>query len=160
LNGLIKMVLREQIALTNFDVLCYNPHMKEKTATRTRPIACCTVADPGSLDTATLASYATLLDALADPTRLGIINLLANNDEPVCVCDITAQFDKGQPTISHHLNILREAGLVSGTRAGIWSYYVLNRERLGELQAMLADVYSRGAPLPLLAARPVNNQQN
>jgi ArsR family transcriptional regulator, arsenate/arsenite/antimonite-responsive transcriptional repressor len=127
--------------------------MKERTAYRTRPSACCTIADPGSLDAATLASYAALLDALADPTRLGIINLLANNDEPVCVCDITDQFDKGQPTISHHLGILREAGLVSGVREGIWSYYVLNRERLAQLQAMLAEVYHPllGQPLRLMS---------
>jgi ArsR family transcriptional regulator len=127
--------------------------MKEKTTNRTRPAACCSVADPGSLDAATLASYAALFAALADPTRLGIINLLANNDEPVCVCDITDQFDKGQPTISHHLSILREAGLVSGTRAGIWSFYALNRERLAELQAMLDEIYHPlpGQPLRLMS---------
>lgn len=131
--------------------------MKERTTNRNRPRVCCTIAEPGTLDEQTLADYASLLDALADPTRLGIINLLANNDESICVCDITAQFDKGQPTISHHLSILREAGLVSGTREGIWSYYVLNRERLGQLQAMLTDVYSRGIALPLMAARPAKS---
>ncbi len=139
--------------LTNLDVLCYNPGMREKTTNRNRPSVCCTVADAGSLDASTLARYAALLNALADPTRLGIINLLANNDEPVCVCDITAQFDKGQPTISHHLSILREAGLVHGTREGIWSFFTLDRERLAELQAMLAEVYHplRGQPLPLIS---------
>ncbi len=126
--------------------------MKEKTF-RNRPVACCTVADPGSLDTSTLTRYAALLAALADPTRLGILNLLANNTEPVCVCDITAQFDKGQPTISHHLSILREAGLVSGTREGIWSFYLLNRERLAELQALLAQIY---LPLPSQPIPPMS----
>ena len=139
--------------LTNLDELCYNHGMREKTTNRNRPSACCTVADPGSLDANTLNRYAGLLTALADPTRLGIINLLANNDEPVCVCDITAQFDKGQPTISHHLSILREAGLIHGTRAGIWSFFTLDRARLAELQAMLAEVYRplRGQPLPLVS---------
>ncbi len=135
--------------------------MREKTI-RTRPSVCCTIADPGSLDAAALARYATLLDALADPTRLGIINLLANNHEPVCVCDITAQFDKGQPTISHHLSILREAGLVHGTREGIWSFFTLDHERLAELQAMLAEVYRplRGQPLPLISSPVPAPSQN
>lgn len=139
--------------LTNFDEMCYDIGMSERTNNRNRPTACCTVSEPCCLTVETLGDYAKLLTALADPTRLGIINMLANNAAPVCVCDITAQFNKGQPTISHHLGILREAGLVHGTREGIWAYYTLNRERLNGLQELLANVYQRGAPLPLLATR-------
>lgn len=63
-------------------------------------------------------------NALADPTRVGIVNALSAAEE-VCVCNLTAAFDVSQPTISHHLRILREAGLVDATRRGTWAYYRL-----------------------------------
>src|ERR671929_2437499 len=62
--------------------------------------------------------------ALADPTRVAIVNRLAAADE-CCVCDLTGAFALSQPTISHHLKILREAGLVDSTRRGTWAYYRL-----------------------------------
>jgi ArsR family transcriptional regulator len=68
---------------------------------------------------------ADVLKALADPTRVQIILCLREAREPVCVCDFTATFDLSQPTISHHMARLREAGLVEATRQGIWSYYRL-----------------------------------
>jgi len=61
-------------------------------------------------------------NALADPTRVGIVNALSAARE-VCVCNLTAAFDLSQPTISHHLRILRESGLVEATRRGTWAYY-------------------------------------
>ena len=63
-------------------------------------------------------------NALADPTRVGIVNALSAADE-VCVCNLTAAFHLSQPTISHHLGILRKAGLVDATRRGTWAYYRL-----------------------------------
>ena len=71
--------------------------------------------------------------ALADPTRIRILNLLAQSEEPVCVCDITTQFDLGQPTISHHLKILRDVRFVVAERRGTYMYYQVNRACLGEL---------------------------
>ena len=71
--------------------------------------------------------------ALADPTRVGIVNALASAEE-VCVCNLTATFDLSQPTISHHLKILREAGLVEATRRGTWAYYRLVPEAVGALR--------------------------
>src|SRR5256885_9465127 len=62
--------------------------------------------------------------ALADPTRVAIVNRLAAADE-VCVCDLNSAFPLSQPTISHHLKILREAGLVESSRRGTWAYYRL-----------------------------------
>ena len=70
--------------------------------------------------------------ALADPTRIRILNLLAQSEEPVCVCDITTQFDLGQPTISHHLKILRDVRFVVAERRGTYMYYHVNRACLGE----------------------------
>ncbi len=63
------------------------------------------------------------LGALADPTRLRILSLLARHGGHLCVCDLTATFPLGQPTISYHLKVLREAGLVSVERRGLWAYY-------------------------------------
>ena len=74
--------------------------------------------------------------ALADPTRVAIVNRLAAADE-VCVCDLNAAFDLSQPTISHHLKILREAGLVDSTRRGTWAFYRLVPEAIESLRGAL-----------------------
>src|SRR6266545_5498846 len=74
--------------------------------------------------------------ALSDPTRVAIINCLSAADE-VCVCNLTETFDLSQPTISHHLKILREAGLVESTRRGTWAYYRLVPEAIEALRGAL-----------------------
>jgi ArsR family transcriptional regulator len=74
--------------------------------------------------------------ALADPTRVAIINSLSAADE-VCVCNMTEDFRLSQPTISHHLKILREAGLVESTRRGTWAYYRLVPEAIAALRGAL-----------------------
>jgi ArsR family transcriptional regulator len=74
--------------------------------------------------------------ALADPTRVAIINSLSAADE-VCVCNLTETFDLSQPTISHHLKILREAGLVESSRRGTWAYYRLVPEAISALRGAL-----------------------
>ena len=104
-------------------------------STATLPALCCGAA------TASLAVHqrdqlATQFKALADPTRVGIVNTLAQVDE-VCVCNLTAVFQLSQPTISHHLKILREAGLVESSRRGTWAYYRLEPEALTILRAAL-----------------------
>src|SRR5207302_5096282 len=66
-----------------------------------------------------------ILKALADPTRLQMALSLRDAKEPVCICDFTASFDISQPTVSHHMAKLREAGLVDVTKRGIWSFYRL-----------------------------------
>ena len=82
--------------------------------------------------------------ALADPTRVGIVNRLAVAGE-VCVCDLTEAFELSQPTISHHLRILRQAGLVESRSRGTWAYYRLVPEAIESLRASL------GAPVPVPA---------
>lgn len=66
-----------------------------------------------------------VLRALADPTRLQMALVLRDAAEPVCICDFTATFDLSQPTVSHHMAKLREAGLVESEKKGIWSFYRL-----------------------------------
>ena len=74
--------------------------------------------------------------ALADPTRVAIVNRLSGAGE-LCVCDLTAAFDLSQPTISHHLKILRDAGLVESSRRGTWAYYRLVPEAVDALRGAL-----------------------
>jgi ArsR family transcriptional regulator len=73
------------------------------------------------------AGYAKLFRALGDATRLEMVGLLAASKKELCVCELEAHFDLGQPTVSHHLRILREAGIVSSERRGTWVYYALER---------------------------------
>ncbi len=82
-----------------------------------------TLLIPGSLTLERAERLAEQLKALADATRLRMVDLLAQQAQPLCVCDITAQFAQHQPTISHHLRILRDAGLVTAEKRGIWAYY-------------------------------------
>lgn len=70
-----------------------------------------------------------LMKALADPTRLTIVASLARAESPICICDFVAGLDLSQPTISHHMGKLKEAGLVDSEKRGIWIYYRL-RDKL------------------------------
>jgi ArsR family transcriptional regulator len=91
------------------------------------------------------AQLALTFKALADPTRVSIVNRLACADE-CCVCDLTEAFDLSQPTVSHHLRILRDAGLVEAERRGTWAYYRLVPEAIERLRDVFAP-----APVPELA---------
>jgi ArsR family transcriptional regulator len=93
-------------------------------STRTRPDGCCTIPNvPAPLSEADQERLVATFKALGDATRLGIFRLIAAQDAELCVCDITDRFDVSQPTISHHLRVLRDAGLVTVTRRGVWAYY-------------------------------------
>lgn len=69
-----------------------------------------------------------VLKALADPTRLQMMLILRDAKEPVCICDLTGSFDLSQPTVSHHMGRLREAGLVESEKQGIWAFYSLRKD--------------------------------
>ena len=92
---------------------------------------CCASDEPPMPAAATIELAATF-KALGDPTRVAIVNRLTTADE-VCVCDLTAAFSLSQPTISHHLRILREVGLVEVERKGTWAYYRLVPEAIAAL---------------------------
>jgi ArsR family transcriptional regulator len=82
-------------------------------------------------------SQARLLKALADPTRLRILSLLSRYEGEVCVFEIVESFTLEQPTISHHLRILRDAGLVDCRKKGLWAYYYVRREALTRAQEVI-----------------------
>ena len=91
---------------------------------------------------------AALLKAAADPTRLTMLALLAADPDPTCVCHLEAHFRLAQPTISHHLKVLREAGIVTSERRGAWVHYALDRARVEAqpgLAALIASIDGVGA---------------
>ena len=94
--------------------------------TRTRPEGCCPLQGIAPLPTREQERWARLFKALGDPTRLEILRLVAAQPGPTCVCDLVERFDLAQPTISHHLKLLREAGLLTQSRIGIWSFYAID----------------------------------
>ena len=83
-----------------------------------------------------LVAMADRLKALADPTRLRMLELLVAQPGELCVCDITSQFEQRQPTISHHLRILRDAGLIRGEKRGVWSYYQATEAGVQSMSAL------------------------
>jgi ArsR family transcriptional regulator len=105
----------------------------------TRDSACCVPIMP-TVQPETVRSAAQTLAALADPTRLQIVTMLAAQEAPLCVCDITSAFDLGQPTISHHLKVLRDARLVRWEKRGLWVYYAVDAATLGEVSGFISTL--------------------
>ena len=100
--------------------------------------ACCSplTREPLSVDRA--VELARLFKAVGDPVRLRLLSLIASHEGgEACVCDLTGVFDLTGPTISHHLKVLREAGLISGERRGTWVYYRVEPDALRTLSAVL-----------------------
>lgn len=90
------------------------------------------------LDETDASQLARSFAALGDPVRLRVLSMLATAPEgEVCVCEFVGPLGKSQPTVSHHLKILGEVGLVHGERRGKWVWYSLNRARLEELRAAI-----------------------
>lgn len=114
-----------------------------RPTTRTLPVnqpdgACCTpLALPTRTDAATV-NAARRFKALGDATRLTILDTLAGASGPVCACDLGEGVALEQPTISHHLKVLREAGLVVSERRGTWGFYQLHPDAAAWVRATLA----------------------
>ena len=112
--------------------------MGKPAATKVRSTQCCASVLAAPLDTADASELAKGFSALADPVRLRVLSILAAAPEgEVCVCDFVEPLARSQPTVSHHLRILSEAGLVQGDRRGKWVWYSLNRDRLAELRSAI-----------------------
>lgn len=99
---------------------------------------CCTTTLASPLTPETAADLAGTFKALGDPVRLRLLSLIAAaGGQDVCVCELTPAFDLSQPTISHHLKVLREAGLLTSERRGTWVYYRVVPEALQQLSDAL-----------------------
>ena len=81
---------------------------------------------------------AVVAKALGDPVRMQLVDVLRKHAGKVCVCELVPLFDLSQPTVSHHLKVLRQAGIVDSERRGLWAYYYVNPEALKEISAWLS----------------------
>jgi ArsR family transcriptional regulator, arsenate/arsenite/antimonite-responsive transcriptional repressor len=105
--------------------------------TATASPACCGITRELALSRGEAERTATLLKAVADPTRLQLLALIrASEGSEACVCDLTAPVGLTQPTVSHHLKVLVEAGLLRREKRGTWAWFVLVPERLEDLAAI------------------------
>jgi ArsR family transcriptional regulator len=100
------------------------------------PIACCAPLAAPVLDEEEALATAELFKALADPARVRIVNTLATNGEPVCACEFEPALGLSQPTVSHHLKKLTEAGLLEREQRGKWAYFSLRRDAVEKLAAV------------------------
>ncbi len=118
-------------------------------ATKTRPTGCCQIPnEPIALPAIEGDRLVAIFKALADPTRFEIFRLVAAQEAPICACDVVDRFQVSQPTISHHMKVLSDAGLVSVSRRGVWAYYAHDPRGL----ALLRDVIDVFAPVQLAVA--------
>ncbi len=101
------------------------------------PVACCGPLAAPSLSDEEAAATAQVFRALADPARVRIVNMLATSGEPVCVCNLVEPLGLAQPTVSHHLRKLTEAGLLEREQRGRWAYYSLRPESVRTLTAVV-----------------------
>lgn len=111
------------------------------TLTPLQTVACCSplLQEPLSIEQA--ERVAPLLKALADPVRLRLLSLVASHaGGEACVCDLSDAFDLSQPTISHHLKVLHELGLLDRDKRGVWVYYRVRTEALRDLGALIGAV--------------------
>ena len=113
----------------------------ELSLTPLETVACCSPLTKEPLSSEQAERIAPLLKALADPVRLRLLSLVASHAHgEACVCDLHDAFDLSQPTISHHLKVLHEVGLLNRAKRGVWVYYSLNDVALGDLSGLIGGV--------------------
>ena len=105
-----------------------------------RPVGepCCEPVVYPDVERAQAERVAAVAKALGDPVRLQLVDVLRKHAGKVCVCELVPLFDLSQPTVSHHLKVLREAGIVDSERQGLWAYYYVTPDSLKELSTWLS----------------------
>ena len=123
----------------SIDICQYRPVSKSQlTLTPTETVACCSPLMREPVSWPPPPRLAPLLKALADPVRLRLVSMVAASEGgEACVCDLNDAFDLSQPTISHHLKVLHEVGLLDRSKRGVWVYYAVRREVLADVAALL-----------------------
>ncbi|KHK98333.1 ArsR family transcriptional regulator [Microbacterium mangrovi] len=117
--------------------------MLEVTDVTAKGAACCAPLVKEPLGQADAEQLATTLKALADPARLRLLSIVASSDgQEACVCDLTEPIGLSQPTVSHHLKVLTEAGFLTRSKRGTWAYYRLVPESLDQVSALLVTAQS------------------
>jgi ArsR family transcriptional regulator, arsenate/arsenite/antimonite-responsive transcriptional repressor len=113
------------------------------TLTPVETVACCSPLSREPLTQDAADQIAPLLRALADPVRLRLMSLVASHEGgEACVCDLNDAFDLSQPTISHHLKVLHEAGLLDREKRGVWVYYRASTDALTGLATLIGSTAS------------------
>lgn len=112
----------------------------ELHATPTATAGCCAPVTALRWSMAEAEELAGLLKAVAHPVRLQIVDVLHRLGGQVCVCDLEAHFDLAQPTISHHLKVLRQAGLIESEQRGVWIYYRTREQAMSRLATLTAEL--------------------
>jgi ArsR family transcriptional regulator len=121
---------------TKFDILT-NVDMNGATMSITlEPVLCCAPLAATTLSDEEAGATAELFKALADPARVRIVNLLATSGGSVCICDLIEPVGLAQPTVSHHMRKLLDAGLVEREQRGKWAYFSLKRDAVEKLAAV------------------------
>jgi ArsR family transcriptional regulator len=100
--------------------------------------ACCEPVVYPDVDRERAERMAQIARALADPVRLQLVDVLRKHAGKVCVCELVPLFDLSQPTVSHHLKVLRDAGLVASERRGLWAYYYVLPDAMEDFSAWLS----------------------
>jgi ArsR family transcriptional regulator len=109
--------------------------------TPVQAVACCAPLTKEPISAGAAERIAPLLKALADPVRLRLLSLVASHaDGEACVCDLNDAFDLSQPTISHHLKVLHESGLLDRSKRGVWVYYRVVPGALADLGTLIGGV--------------------
>jgi ArsR family transcriptional regulator, arsenate/arsenite/antimonite-responsive transcriptional repressor len=111
------------------------------TLTPVETVACCSPLMAEPLSTEQAERMAPLLKALADPVRLRLLSLVSSHEGgEACVCDLNDAFDLSQPTISHHLKVLHDVGLLDRSKRGTWVYYRIKAEVLADVAGLIGGV--------------------
>jgi ArsR family transcriptional regulator, arsenate/arsenite/antimonite-responsive transcriptional repressor len=121
-----------------FEDLRYSSRMATRRTAVLDPIACCSPVRSDSLDEDQAETLAQSFAALSDPIRLRLLSFVASADDEVCACDLVEPSGRSQPTVSHHMKILVDAGLVTREKRGLWVWYRAVPSRLDALRAVLA----------------------
>ena len=121
-----------------FEDLRYSFGMAPRRTAVIDPIACCSPVRSDSLDEDQAELLAQSFAALADPIRLRLLSVIASAPDEVCACDLVEPSGRSQPTVSHHMKILLDAGLVTREKRGLWVWYRAVPSRLDALRAVLA----------------------
>ena len=129
------MVVDVTVRLTSVTSAPMELHPKQKRAAGER---CCEPVVYPDVERAQAERMGVVAKALGDPARIQLVDVLRKHAGKVCVCELVPLFDITQPTLSHHLKKLREAGLVDSERRGLWAYYYVNPEALEELAEWLS----------------------
>ena len=129
--------------LNRNELLSYRQTNEERPA-----IPCCEAMNAELVDETGAEDLAGAFKAIGHPVRIQILEILTRQAGQVCVCDIESKFHLSQPTISHHLRVLRRAGLLASVRTGTWIYYSVRKESVRPLRAFVEQLLD-GSPVPV-----------